>query len=451
MDKKYTSDLTSGSVVKHLLNLGLPASIGYFFNTMYNVVDTFWAGQLSTDSLAGLSLNFPLYMLIMALGIGFSSGAGALIANEIGAGREKSSGRYLSQTISLTLIFSASSALILFFFLKPLFILLNGSGFVLESAMRYARVIVPGMIFISLVPVLNAGLTARGNTRTYRNILIGGFFLNLILDPLFMFTFGLRESGVALATILIQALSLFYLTIIAKKAGAFSGLAFRDFIPEKKIVIEILEQAVPASLNFLTMALGTFVITYFISSFGRDAVAAYGAAVRVEQIALVPTAGLNIALASLAGQNNGAGKMDRVLKSYQASLSGGALIMIIILPPVLIFGRQIISAFTDSQAVISMGYSYLLIQGLTYYSYVLLFQSNSLLQGMKKPSMIMWMGLYRQIIAPALVFYLLCFHFSMEEKGVWWGLVIVNWSAAVFTTLWAVRIFRKRRSSLLMS
>ena len=441
MNKNLTLDLTRGPVLSHLVKLALPATIGYFFNTMYNVVDTFWAGKLSTDSLAGLSLNFPLFMLILSVGVGFSSGAGALIANEIGAGREKSSNKYLSQSIALTFIISIIFTALLFIFLKPVFVLLNGEGAVLSSALRYGIIIVSGIVFISLVPVLNSGLTARGNTRTHRNVLILGFFLNLILDPVFMFTFRLRESGVALATVLIQALSLVYIAYIAKKSGSFSGLKFSDFIPEKKYTMEILEQAVPATLNFFTMALGTFVITYFISSFGRNAVAAYGAAIRVEQIALVPTAGLNIALAALVGQNNGAGKMDRVISSFKTSLLGGLLIMLLILPPVLIFGKQIISAFTETEAVIRMGYKYLLIQGLTYYSYILLYQSNALLQGMKKPSIIMWMGLYRQILAPAVVFFLLCFSFSMKENGVWWGLVFINWSAAVFTYVKAKIIF----------
>ena len=441
MNRNLTLDLTKGPVLGHLLKLALPATIGYFFNTMYNVVDTFWAGKLSTDSLAGLSLNFPLFLLILSVGVGFSSGTGALIANEIGAGRENRSNKYLSQSITLTFIISIIFTVLLLIFLKSVFVLLNGEGAVLSSALRYGIIIVSGIVFISLVPVVNSGLTARGNTRTHRNVLILGFFLNLILDPVFMFTFRLRESGVALATVLIQALSLVYIAYIAKKSGSFSGLKFSDFIPEKKYTMEILEQAVPAALNFFTMALGTFVITYFISSFGRNAVAAYGAAIRVEQIALVPTAGLNIALAALVGQNNGAGKMDRVMSSFKTSLSGGLLIMLAILPPVLIFGKQIISAFTETESVIRMGYKYLLIQGLTYYSYILLYQSNALLQGMKKPSIIMWMGLYRQIIAPAIVFYLLCFSFSMKENGVWWGLVFINWSAAVFTYVKAKMIF----------
>jgi Na+-driven multidrug efflux pump len=258
-----------------------------------------------------------------------------------------------------------------------------------------------------------------------------------------MYVFGMAEAGVALATVTIQIITSIYLLHRILKAGGLSGVKRADFKPDVKAVKEILGQAVPATMNFLTMALGTFVITWFISAFGRNPVAAYGAAVRVEQIALVPTAGLNTALAAIVGQNNGAGRLDRVKKSFKLSLMAGAVLMVVILPPVLIFGRHIISLFTETEEVIKMGYNYLLLQGFTFYSYIILFQSNSVLQGLKKPAMIMWMGFYRQVLAPAGVFYLLCFTFDMAEKGVWRGLIFINWSAAVITLLWMFHVLKK--------
>jgi len=441
--KANMADLTKGPLLGHLRRLAIPASTGFLFSTMYNIVDTFWAGRLSTDSLAALSLNFPMYMLAMSLGIGFAGAAGALIANAIGAGDEEGSRKYHAQALSLAAVFSISAAIILFIFLKPIFILLNGEGEVLRGALSYGRIIIIGMPFLNLSPVAGAGLTARGDTVSYRNVLIAGFLLNIGLDPLFMYTFGMNEAGVALATVIIQIITFIYMLVKVRHAGGFKRIKALDFFPERRYVIEILQQAVPATVNFLTMSLGTFVITWFISSFGRDAVAAYGAAVRVEQIALVPTAGLNTALAAMTGQNNGAGRMDRVIKSFRLSLLGGVVVMLIILPPVLIFGRQIIGLFTETEAVIRMGYNYLLLQGITYYSYIILFQSNSVLQGLKKPAMIMWMGLYRQILAPAGVFYLFCFTLGMAEKGVWRGLILINWSAAMITLIWAIHVFRQ--------
>ena len=438
-----TADLTKGRLLTHIRKLALPASTGFLFNTMYNVVDTFWAGKLSTDSLAALSINFPMYMLLMSLGVGFSGAAGALIANAIGAGEEKASRTWLSKIISVSLVSFIAVGIIIFIFVENIFILLNSEGAVLSGAVSYARIIIYGMPVINMAYIFSAALAARGDTFSYRNALIAGFLLNIGLDPLFMYVFNMRESGVALATVTIQILTSVYLFSRIRKAGGLSGVKRKDFFPDLKSVRVILGQAVPATMNFLTMAVGTFVITWFISAFGRNPVAAYGAAVRVEQIALVPTAGLNTALAAIVGQNNGAGRIDRVKKSFRLSLLSGAVLMVLILPPVLIFGRHIIGLFTETQEVVTMGYNYLLLQGFTFYSYIILFQSNSVLQGLKKPAMIMWMGIYRQIAAPAAVFYFLCFTLDMAEKGVWRGLIFINWSAAIITLLWTLSVLRK--------
>ena len=437
-----TTDMTRGPLLPHLKRLAVPASVGLLFNTLYNVVDSFWAGRLSTDSLAALSLNFPLFMLIMSMGVGFSAATGALIANAIGAGDDRKSRKILSQSLTLSFLSSLLGSALLLILLEPIFRLLNAGGDVLKGAVAYGRIIVIAMPLINLAPILSSALASRGDTVSYRNALIIGFLLNIGLDPLFMYSFGMNEAGVALATVLIQFLSLLYLLWKVIRREGLKELKPADYIPEKKYTIEIIEQAVPATANFMTMSIGTFVITWFISAFGRNAVAAYGAAVRVEQIALVPTAGLNVALAAMVGQNNGAGKMDRVIRSYKLSLLGGLAVMAVILPPVLIFGKQIIGLFTETEEVVRMGYDYLLLQGITFYSYIILFQSNALLQGLKKPRMIMWMGLYRQIAAPALIFYIFCFTLDMAEKGVWRGLILINWSAAVMTLIWAVRILK---------
>ncbi|MDC7226787.1 MAG: MATE family efflux transporter [Spirochaetales bacterium] len=438
-----TADLTKGSLTGHLRRLAVPASTGAFFNTMYNVVDTYWAGRLSTDSLAALSINFPMYMLVMALGVGFSGAAAALISNAIGAGREEAARKYLARIITVSIISFFITGIILFFFLEDIFILLNSRGAVLSGAVSYARIIIFGMPVINTAYIFSAALAARGDTKSYRNALIVGFLLNIGLDPLFMYVFNMQEAGVALATVIIQVVTTIYLFSKIIRIGGLRKVKAPDFVPTFQAVREILSQAVPATMNFLTMALGTFVITWFISAFGRNPVAAYGAAVRVEQIALVPSSGLNTALAALVGQNNGAENPDRVRKSFRLSLLAGAGLMIVILPPVLIFGRHLIGLFTETEEVIKIGYNYLLLQGFTFYSYIILFQSNSLLQGLKKPAMIMWMGLYRQIAAPAAVFYLLCFTFGMAERGVWTGLIFINWSAAVMTLLWAAHVLRR--------
>lgn len=437
-----------------IFKIALPASIGYFFNTMFNVVDTYFAGRLSTDALAALSLSFPLFMLILAVGVGVGSGTGALVANSLGEGNHRKAALYQAQAISSAAAAALMVAVPLFAALVPILRLFDAEGAVLDGAVGYMRVIYAGGIFIVLAHTLNAGLQARGITKVFRNFLVLGFLLNIGLDPLFMFGLSidagiwgisgktitiiprLEEAGVGVATILVHIIGVGWVARALVRNGGLTGCRPADFIPRRSYVRDIAGQSIPAGLNFLTIALGAFVINYFVSRFGRDAVAAYGTALRIEQIALLPTIGLNVALSSMVGQNNGAGRIDRVKSSYHTSLLFAFGAMLLILTPVIIFAPILLGIFTDTAEVIRIGKIYLYIQVLTFFSYIVLNQSNSVLQGLKKPGMIMWVGVYRQLIAPFIVFPLFVGPAGFGLHGVWWGLVAVNWSAALWILLW---------------
>ncbi|MCF7933534.1 MAG: MATE family efflux transporter [Spirochaetia bacterium] len=455
MQKQDIHDLTTGDIPQIIRRIAIPASIGTLFNTMYNIVDTFWAGRLSTESLAALSLNFPVFLVALAIGVGFSQGTSALISNYLGEKRPDQARKIFLQSIMISTIVQISVIIPMLLLLSPIFDLMGAAADVLPRALRYARVIISGSIFMTLTQVLNSSLTARGFTKIYRNMLIIGFFLNLALDPLLMFGFSIgstviipemQESGIALATVMIQALSACYIAYKAMRLGIFTGLQRSEWRPLRSRAQELASQVLPSMMSFLIMALGTFVITYFTAFYGTDALAAYGLAIRVEQIALVPSNGLTAALGAITGQNNGARRFDRIHESVAVALRYGFYLFLGLMLPVLIFGRSILSTATDNQQVLSLGYHYLLIQGITYYSYIILFQSNSILMGLKRPMMIMWAGLYRQILGPAIVFTFLTQVMGMGVYGIWWGLVIVNWSAAGITLYWSRRQLAIRRA-----
>jgi putative MATE family efflux protein len=450
-------NITTDPIPKLVAKIAIPASTGFFFNTMYNLVDTYFGGRLSTGGLAALSMSFPVFIILLSLGAGISSGAGALIANSIGGGEEEKAKRYHAQALTFALAISIVVSGVVQALLPAIFTLLGATGDTLASALRYARVLVAGGMFFVLNNVLNAGLSARGDTKTYRNVLIVGFLLNIGLDPLFLYgvTLGgvtiipaMYEGGIALATILIQALSFLYLIFHVRKSKILDGISIANFKPNRQMMREIAGQATPTALSMMTMALGTFVITYYASKYGTDAVAAYGASIRIEQVALVPTIGLNVALATLVGQNNGAKRMDRVTQAFKVTLLAGLFIKICMLTPILIFARPLMKIFSSDPEVIRIGMSYLFIEAVTFYSYVVLQQSNSVLQGLKKPAMIMWVGLYRQIPAPLAIFSLVVFVIKADVSGIWWGLAGVNWSAALFVLFYALRVLRRRKAEV---
>lgn len=453
MKDTYEHDLTNGRIPPIIKRIAIPASIGTLFNTFYNLVDTFWAGKISTESLAALSVNFPIFLTSLVIGVGFSSGSSSLIANALGRGDRKEARVLLLQSLSYALLLHIVLIVPVMLFLPQLFTLLGTDASVLPRALRYARVIIPGSLAMTAVQILNAGLTARGETKAYRNILIIGFFLNLGLDPLLMrgLSIGsiqligaMEEGGIALATILIQLISVLYIGSVCRKLRLFEGGRFQDLIPRGVHGRELAPMVIPGMMNFLIMSLGTYVITIYTARFGTEALAAYGVALRVEQIALIPTMGLTAALTAIVGQNNGARRFDRIREASGLTLRYGLYLLVFLLGPVLIAGRLIISLTAEDPQVIALGYRYLLIQGITYYSYIIIFQSNSLLMGLKHPSMIMWVGAYRQGAAPLLLFPLLSVSLHMGVYGIWWSLVIVNWSAALFSLFYARRTLKRR-------
>jgi putative MATE family efflux protein len=423
-----------------IAQLAIPASIGMFFNTMFNVVDTYFSGLISTEAIAALSLSFPVFFVILAVGFGISTGTTALIANALGAGDESKAQLYAIQSVSFTILLSMMLTLLGLYSAPFLFGFLGAKGSYLAIALSYINIIFYGLVFFSLTFVLNAILTAQGDTKSFRNALIIGFFLNLIFDPWFIYGgFGLPAmglTGVAWATILIQLFSTLFMGMRVLQSGLICRECWGMFIPRRNYFIDIAKQGFPASLNTMSIAIGIFIITWFISKYGQTAVAAYGIATRVDQIALLPIMGLTTATLTLIGQNNGAARYQRCREVYQKALVYGLFITTVSMIIVFFFPRTIMQIFTQDTSVLDIGTFYLRISAFVYWAYIILFVAVAALQGLKRPLYAIWIGLYRQIIAPAIVFYALASLLGMGLMGIWWGIFIITWSATIFTMLY---------------
>lgn len=440
--------LTEGSVRKHLLRMAIPTSIGMFFNTMFNVVDTFYAGKLGTASLAGMSVSFSVFFILLAFTSGIGTGLAALLSNAIGK-QDKSKVRLLSiNGMILTVVVSLVLTIVGFIFAPNLLTILGAKGEAYAEGARYVRGIYAGALFFGVNSTLNAFLVSTGQTKPYRNFLIAGFLLNLLLDPLLIFGwFGLPKLGtlgVAIATVICQLAGSIYLAYKVRKVIGYriSAKALKSF--SFKSQAEILSQGVPAILNMLTIAVGVFVINYYIYQFGSDAsTAGYGAAMRLEQLALLPAIGLNAATLALVGQNYGAGKFDRVRETYSAALKIGIVIMTVGMALIYPFTPFLISLFNNDPEVILEGTRYLRIEFLAFIGYIIINICLSMLQGLKKPNYAIWIGIYRQLAMPLLLFNFLGVTLGLGLTGVWWGIVFTVWTGALGMLLLVKFEFRK--------
>jgi putative MATE family efflux protein len=441
------NELITQPIPKLIRRLAIPASVGYFFNTMFNVVDTFFGGLLSTQVVAALSLSLPVYFIIIAMGVGISTGTTALIANALGAGNRKEAKLIAIQGIT----FGVLTAVAITFFgclASPfLFTVLGASDAYLNDSLIYMDTIFIGTVFFMLSYMFNAILTALGDTRSFRNFLIVGFFMNIILDPWFIYgglgVPRLEIMGIALATVLVQITGCLYLGFRVYKTRLIVEKDVKDIFPKVRPFKEIAYQGFPASINMMSVGIGFFVITFFVSRFGKEAVAAYGIATRIEQIILLPTIGLNVATLAIVAQNNGARLFDRIKETLNRALTYGGVLMAFGTIAVVIGAVHLMSIFTTDPAVVQIGKVFLRIDAFVFFAYVILFVNVAALQGVKRPMYAIWLGLARQAVAPLIVFYFLVYIAGCGLLGIWWGIFSITWTAALFTLFYSRSILKK--------
>ena len=447
-----TSDLTSAPIPQLVRRLAIPAGTGFFFNTMFNVVDTWYGGHLSTSALAAMSLSFPVFFIILAIGSGVSSGATALIGNALGRKASDEAQNYILQSLSFALIQALLLTAAGLALAPRIFTLMGASGEYLAHALSYMNVIFAGSTFFLLNFVMNAILNSHGNTLAYRNFLISGFILNLILDPWFMYgglglpPFGL--AGIAMATVLIQCLGNFYMLSQLSKTGVLQNFRLKSLIPRREPFRQLFKQGFPSAMNMMTVSLGIFIITWYVGRFGEQAVAAYGIGTRIEQIALLPMMGLNISTLALTAQNYGAARIDRIRETLQVSLRYGLIMAVTGSLASLIFSKQLMGVFTSDAVVSAIGTSFLSIEAFVFPAYALLYICISAMQGVKLPLFGLLIGLYRQIAGPILVFQLLSVVLGLGLIGIWWGILVVTWSAALIVVVYVARTLAKLEKDL---
>ncbi|MFK7780115.1 MAG: MATE family efflux transporter [Candidatus Gracilibacteria bacterium] len=443
-------NLTTGKIGPQIRQLAIPMSIGMFFDTMYNVVDGYFAGIYSTDALAAISISFPIFFLIIALGFGMGSGVSVLISNAIGENNDLKMKTYILESLSFGLILGLLLSLLGVIFSPFLLRLLGAEGNFLDLSIQYMRVISFSSIFLIITFFANSILQSKGDTKSYGKILAAGFFLNIILDPLFIYGIGPFKgfgfSGIAIATLITIAIGSFYLMYKVYLLGYFDNFKIKNLKPDITTYKEIIKQGLPASGNMLSVAIGMFVIIYFVALYSKEAIAAYGVATRIEQIALMPTIGLNIAVLVLVGQNNGAKRYNRIEKILKRSFLYGVIILIVMEIPIYIFARELVGIFTTSKEVIDIGTLAVRIGSFTSLSYLILFMYTSALQGMKKPNFALWIGLYRQIIAPGIIFYLITSVFFFKIGIIWWSIFGINGLAAIIAYFYTFHVIKKLKN-----
>ena len=390
--------------------LALPASIGTLFQTLFTIVDTFYAGKISPEALSALSKSFPIYFIIIATSIGVTVAGTSLIGSSIGEKNEKNVLSYFANVIFYAIIISVAVSILGFSVAEKVFLLMNSSQEVTILGLEYINVVFLGTILFILVVALNSFLHAEGDTVTYRNVLIFSFLLNIILNPIFIFGFlfipALGITGIAIATLIAQFVSLLIILVKILNNKRVKQIT-SDHLKVKFFFLKnIFFQSMPITIAILGYSVAATIVFTYIGLFGEYAVAGYGSATRIEQVLLLPVLGINTAIISIIAQNIGAKYYDRVEQTYYASIKYGFFIMLIAGVIIFISADIVPKFFSSNSDVIKHGSMYLKISAFILPSYPIFFLSNGFFMALKKSEKAMLNNIIRNVVVPIFSFYI---------------------------------------------
>ena len=330
--------LREGKVSTVLLKLGLPAMIGMLTSALYSVVDAYFVGGLGTSQMGAVSIVFPLMQIIIGVGLTFGSGAGSYISRLLGENHVGQANRTASTAVFLSLIVGALIVGLSLLFLDPLLIALGATETILPFARAYAVIFISGgVIEVFNVSMNNIALSEGASKITMISMLLA-VGLNIVLDPIFIYTLGFGIRGAAIATVIAQATATcFYFWYLIGKRG-YLRISPANFSVDGTILAQILKIGVPVFLLQLAASVSMALTNTAARPYGDNAVAAMGVVARVCTLGAYVVFGFTKGFQPLAGYSYGAGNYVRLKKAVDVSLlwttvyCGLAAVVMIFLP-----------------------------------------------------------------------------------------------------------------------
>lgn len=354
--------ILNGKLYKVITVLSLPIIVNNLIQTLYNIADGIWVSKLGSVQFAATSFVWPVNFLFISIGMGLSIAGTSILSQLIGANKEKEANKYTSQLVAISFICSVIFSII-GFILSPFIIKVMGAeGDLGYYSNIYLRITFLDIPFLFLFYNFNSVLNAQGNT-LMPTILSGiSAILNVILDPIFIFTFNMGIAGAAVATIISKAILAIVGIMILFRGKGLIKLTFKNFRFDKKILKKIMNVAIPSSLGQSGSALGFMVLNSFIVSYGNSTMAAFAMVNKITSLVMQPAMGIGAALTAIIGQNLGSNQLARVKEAFIKSIKFTVVISIIGMIIILWLDNPIINFFMqskDDMEVINQGLVYL--------------------------------------------------------------------------------------------
>ncbi len=359
--------LGSVPVPRALLSMGLPTMAGMLINALYSLADTYFVGGLGTVQMAAVTVAYPLGQIVVGLGLLFGNGAAAYLSRLLGQDNRKTANAVASTALYSSIGIGAIAILLSLFFLQPILRQFGALADIMPYALSYSRIYIIFSIFNVFNVAMNNIVSSEGAARTAMLALMSGAVLNVILDPIFIYTLGLGVSGAAIATALSQMVSsAIYVTYILRKKSVFT-FHIRECRFSGDILSEILKIGVPTLLFQLLTSISIAMINDAAKEYGGSALAAMGPVTKILSMGTLIVYGFLKGFQPIAGYSYGAKKYERLLEAIRTAALWSTIFCIIFGLAAAIFSGPIMTQFTSGDAqMIQTGQRALQINGLSF-------------------------------------------------------------------------------------
>lgn len=434
--------LGSAPIPKALLALGLPTMIGMMINALYNLVDAYFVGGLGTSQMGAISVAFPLGQVVVGLGLLFGNGAASYISRLLGRGEKETANKVASTALYSSIFVGAVVIICTIIFLNPILKLLGATDSILPHAVTYASIYVISSIFNVFNVTMNNIVTSEGAAKTTMCALMSGAVLNIILDPIFIYTLNLGVAGAAIATAISQIVStLVYLCYVLRKKSVFS-FSIKECCFSKGIMSEILKIGIPTLVFQLLISLSITLINMQAKEYGDSVIAGMGAVIRIISMGSLMVFGFIKGFQPIAGYSYGAKKYERLHEAIKTSITWSTIFCVIFGLVMAIFPTTIISQFTKGDIeMINVGQIALRANGFSFllFGFYNVYSSLFLVLGKAKEGFIL--GACRQGICFVPIILILPMIWGIS--GILYAQPISDVISAVITVFMAVHLHKE--------
>lgn len=426
--KNNTELILKGNMVTAILSLAIPIMVNNFIQTMYNLTDTYWLGKLGTNEMAAISLVTPLQNIIINFGTGLTVAGSILIAQCVGAKNKERAQSMANHIFVCSIIFALVCGALCFLFTPMIVRWLGADEAIHSMGTTYLRIVLTDLPFLFMINIYSAVNQAQGNTIKPMQLNMFGVAINMILDPLFIMIFKWGIAGAGLATMLAKVPCAIIALFVLLHGKSEIGINLKHFRFNKSLIYKIAEVGLPTAIGSSTMQFGFLLMTKNVLTYGNNAMAAYGIGNRINSIITMPANAIGSSVATITGQNVGAGQPERAVEGYRkARLLGVAFLLI---TGFILSRREISTAivkiFSSDDNVIPMAAEFLSIMAFWCWTNAIYNNTNGLFNGAGNTIVTMAVDASRLWIFRFATLYIFSHFFNMAEESVWYCVVASN-------------------------